>query len=106
MTAVLVRSWSARATPEGAKAYRRHFEDVVQPRLRGVPGHRGATLLRRDDGGDVELRVLTFWESLESIRAFAGRDTRAAVVADEARTLLKDYDREVHTFEVLVDTRS
>ena len=78
----------------------------MQPRLRGIPGHRGATLLRRDDGGDVELRVLTFWESLESIRAFAGRDTRAAVVAEEARTLLKDYDREVRTFEVLVDTRS
>jgi len=36
MTAVLVRSWSARATPEGAEAYRRHFEDVVQPRLRAV----------------------------------------------------------------------
>jgi len=27
-------------------------------------------------------------------------------VAEEARTLLKDYDREVRTFEVLVDTRS
>ncbi len=106
MTAVLVRSWSARATAAGAEAYRRHFEDVVQPRLRGVPGHRGAILLRRDDGSEVELCVLTFWESLESIRAFAGCDTTAAVVAEEARTLLEDYDREVRTFEVLVDTRS
>jgi heme-degrading monooxygenase HmoA len=49
--------------------------------------------------------VLTFWESLDAMRAFAGADTKTAVVAPEARAVLKDYDHEVRIFEVLVDTR-
>jgi heme-degrading monooxygenase HmoA len=52
------------------------------------------------------LLVLTFWESMEAIRAFAGADATTAVVAAEARAVLKDYDREVRIYEVLLDTRS
>ena len=36
MSGRLVRSWSARATPEGAEGYRRHFEDEVQPQVKDV----------------------------------------------------------------------
>jgi hypothetical protein len=50
--------------------------------------------------------VLTFWESLESMRALAGTDATTAVVAPEARAVLKDYDRDARIFEVLVDDRS
>jgi heme-degrading monooxygenase HmoA len=105
MSGVLVRSWSARATPEGAESYRRHFEDEVQPRLRGVSGQLGALLLRRDHEHEAELVVLTFWESLDAMREFAGADTKTAVVAPEARAVLKDYDHEVRILEVLVDAR-
>jgi heme-degrading monooxygenase HmoA len=61
--------------------------------------------MRRGDGSETELVVLTFWESMDAIRAFAGTDVTRAVVAPEARAVLKDYDREVRIFEVLVDTR-
>ena len=71
---VFVRSWSARATPEGAESYRRHFEDDVLPSLRAIAGQRGALLLRRADGAAAELVVLTFWDSMDAIRAFAGTE--------------------------------
>jgi heme-degrading monooxygenase HmoA len=100
-----VRSWSARATAEGAESYRRHFERDVRPALVGFPGQRGAILLRRDDGAEVSLQVLSFWESMDSIRAFAGAEATSAVVAPEARAVLKDYDREVRLYEVLLDSR-
>ena len=100
-----MRSWSARATPEGAESYRRHFEDEVLPRLRAVPGQRGALLLCRRVGPHAELAVLTFWNSMDAIQAFAGTEATTAVVAPKARSVLKDYDREVRIFEVLLDTR-
>jgi heme-degrading monooxygenase HmoA len=100
-----VRSWSARATPEGAESYRRHFELEVLPALEAIPGQRGALLLRRDEGSEARLLVLTFWESMDAIRAFAGPEATTAVVAPEARAILKDYDREVLIFEALLDTR-
>jgi len=103
---LFVRSWSARATLEGAESYRRHFEDEVLPRLKAIPGQRGALLLSRGEQSEAELIVLTFWESMDAIRAFAGTEAKAAVVAPEARAVLKDFDREVRIFEVLTDARA
>jgi heme-degrading monooxygenase HmoA len=77
----------------------------VLPRLKAIPGQRGALLLSRGDGRDAELIVLTFWESMDAIRAFAGTEATTAVVAPEARAVLDDYDREVRILEVLVDAR-
>ena len=102
---MFVRSWSARATPEGAESYRRHFENDVLPSLRAIAGQRGALLLSRADGAEAELVVLTFWDSMDAIRAFAGTAATTAVVAPEARAALKGYDREVRIFEALMDAR-
>jgi heme-degrading monooxygenase HmoA len=102
---LFVRSWSARATPEGAESYRRHFENDLLPSLRVIPGQRGALLLRRENGAEAELVVLTFWDSMDAIRAFAGTEVMTAVVAPEARAVLEGYDREVRIFETLVDAR-
>jgi heme-degrading monooxygenase HmoA len=101
-----VRSWSARATSDGAESYRRHFERDVLPALKTMAGQRGALLLRRDAGSEASLLVLSFWESMDAIRAFSGAEPTTAVVAPEARAVLKDYDREVLIFEVLVDSGS
>lgn len=100
------RYWSARATPDGADSYRRHFEAEVLTALSAVPGQRGGLLLRHDEGSHAKLVVLTFWESMDAIRAFAGKEMTTAVVAPEARAILEDYDREVLIFEVLVDARA
>ena len=103
---MFVRSWSARATPEGVESYRRHFENELLPRLRAVAGQRGALLLRRGLGPEAELVVLTFWDSMDAIRAFAGTEPTKAMVAPEARAVLVDYDREVRILEVLLDARA
>ena len=102
---MLVRSWSARATPAGTESYRRHFEDVLLPRLEAVPGQRGALLLCGNGGPERELVVLTFWDSMDAIRSFAGSEPTTAVVTPEARAALVYYDREVRIFEVLRDIR-
>ena len=90
-----VRTWSARADPEGAGSYSRYFTGTLLPELRKLPGFQGAYLLRRDLDGDgtVELTAHTFWESPEVIRAFAGDDITVAIVEPEARAMLLDFDR-------------
>ncbi|GIH93365.1 antibiotic biosynthesis monooxygenase family protein [Planobispora siamensis] len=100
---MIARIWCATATPEGADAYERHFAQSVLPALRGVAGHRGAYLLRRD-GSHVEIQVVTLWESPDAIRDFAGPEITAAVVEPEARAVLIDYDRTVTHHTVVVTT--
>lgn len=102
-TGMILRTWSARATEEGADAYQRYFEDVLLAELGRQPGFRGAHLALAGAAGDPvrELVVLTFWESIEAIRSFAGERFDTAVVEPEAQAVLVDYDRTVVHREVL-----
>lgn len=60
-------------SPEDADRYATFLDTTVLPELRTLPGHRGACLLRRE----LDLLIVTRWESLDAIRAFRGRGHRA-----------------------------
>ena len=96
----VVRSWSARATGAGAQAYLEHFERAVLPALRRLAGHRGALVLRRAQGEEIEITVLTLWTSLEAVHEFAGPDASRAVVEPEARAALTTFDTRAVHFEL------
>jgi heme-degrading monooxygenase HmoA len=102
--AVIFRAFHATATPEGADAYREHFTRSVLPGLQRIDGYQGAYLLRRDQHGQVELQVLTLWDSLEAIRRFAGANPHRAVVEPAAQAVLEAYDPTVTHHSVEVDT--
>jgi len=68
-----------------------------------VPGYVGADLLRRDAGAEIAFVTITRFESLESVRAFAGEDYEQAVVEPEARALLSRFDERSEHFEIVID---
>ena len=43
-----------------------------------MPGNLAAYALRRFEGDVMHIDMLTFWESLEAIKAFAGEDVEKA----------------------------
>ena len=51
------------------------------------------------DGG-IEIVVVTRWESMVAIRAFAGEDIDLAVITPEARAVLSRFDRRVRHIEL------
>jgi heme-degrading monooxygenase HmoA len=94
---VIARTWRGSARPEQADAYVAHLRERTFPQLTTIPGHRGAYVLRRDGGSQVEFTVITLWESIDAIRRFAGDDPELAVVPPAAQALLSSYDdRAVH----------
>jgi len=92
---MIVRSWQATATPAGAREYTRHFDTVVLPRLAALDGFRGACVLLDESAELVRIEDLTFWESLDAVRAFAGADLGTAVVDEAARRMLLSFDTTV-----------
>ncbi|HKW61875.1 MAG TPA: YciI-like protein [Candidatus Acidoferrum sp.] len=96
----IVRHWSARTTEAQLPKYLEHFSKNVLPELRRVAGFLGANVSVRHAGTDADILVETTWRSLEAVRAFAGADLEAAVVAPEAAALLADYDRRVRHYEI------
>jgi heme-degrading monooxygenase HmoA len=105
-SAMIVRTWSARATSDGTKKYITHFRRKVLPQLQQIRGYRGALLLRRGENEKVEVQVLTFWNSMASIRQFAGTDLDRAVVENEAKVVLQDFDSRVAHFNIVLDARN
>lgn len=100
---VIARVWTARTTPAQAPAYAAHLRTRVLPQLRALSGYAGASLLRRDADGETELIVVTRWQSLDAVRAFAGDDLDAAVVEDEAAAVLTWYDTRVRHYEIVTE---
>ena len=99
---MIARLWSAQTTTAQAPAYAEHLRSQVLPALRKVDGYAGALLLERPAADGVEVLVLTFWQSAEAIRGFAGGDPEKAVVAAEAAALLTRFDQSVRHYEVAV----
>lgn len=103
---MIARVWRGATTPAEADAYVAHLRERTFPTLTHIPGHRGGYVLRRESGGRVEFTVVTLWESLGAIRAFAGADAEAAVVPPEARALLASCDDRAVHWDVALDNSS
>jgi heme-degrading monooxygenase HmoA len=101
---MIARIWKARATPERVREYADYLTSTIVPELTAIRGYQGVTLLQRDQNGAVEVTVITWWESLEVIRAFAGEAIETAVVHDSAARMLIDFDRSVEHHQVTFDT--
>jgi heme-degrading monooxygenase HmoA len=84
------RGWAA--TPENAEAYEQLLRTTVLPWVANHDGHRGSYLVRREVEEGVEFATLTLWDSLESVKEFAGEDYEVAVVPEPAQAVLSRWD--------------
>jgi heme-degrading monooxygenase HmoA len=100
MIARVWRGWADRST---ADDYRRHYETEVREHLRQIPGFRGARLLRRDTGDEVEFTSITYFATIDDVAAFAGDTPDRAVVEEAARRVLTRWDEHVVHHEVVLD---
>ena len=97
---MIARMWRGRATVENAPLYREHATRHVFPSLASIPGHRGAYLLTHEGPNEVEFLAVTLWDSLDSIKAFAGEDCENAVVEPQARAVLSHFETFAKHYEI------
>jgi heme-degrading monooxygenase HmoA len=97
MVARIWRGWTRR---KDADAYVAYIEETGLSEYRATPGNRGAWMLRRDDGERTEFVTLSFWDSLEAIRGFAGDDVERAVFYPEDDKFLVEREETVTHWDV------
>ena len=72
-----------------------------------IQGNLGYQLMRIDGGPDgteyVEFQVISYWESLESIKAYAGSDIRRTRDLPRDKEFLVDMEPFVRNYELLVN---
>jgi heme-degrading monooxygenase HmoA len=98
---MISRHWKGITKPGHAERYVDHLRTDTFPRLSAVPGFRHASILRREVEGGTEFQIVTVWESLRAIQAFAGMDPEVAVVPPVVQAMMKDYDSRVRHYEII-----
>lgn len=102
---MISRIWHGWTNSENADRYERLLLDEILPGIadRGIAGYRGAHLLRKDGEAEVEFVTVLWFESLASVRAFAGEDYETAYVPPAARAVLSRFDERSLHFDVVLE---
>jgi heme-degrading monooxygenase HmoA len=98
---VISRHWRGTCRREQAEAYVDHLRGQTVPALANIAGFVRASILRREVEKGTEFQVVTVWESLDAIRAFAGPDPEAAVVPAMVQEMMVEFEARATHYEVV-----
>ena len=99
---MISRIWHGWTSRADADTYEAMLRADVLPGIHRVKGYRGAYLLRRDSGDEVEFVTITQFDDLNAVRAFAGSDYEVAVIHEPARKLLRRFDARSQHYETIL----
>jgi heme-degrading monooxygenase HmoA len=98
---MISRHWRGIARTEAADRYVAHLRGDTFPQLAKLGGFVDAAILKRAVPAGVEFRIVTTWESLEAIRAFAGVNLEKAVVPEAVQQMMVAFDATVEHYEIV-----
>jgi heme-degrading monooxygenase HmoA len=98
---MIARTWHGIVSAAKADAYADFLLRVALPDYQGTPGNKGVTFLRRVEGDTAHFLLITLWESLDSIKQFAGDDVEKARYYPEDTDFLLEFEPNAFHYEVL-----
>ena len=97
---MIARIWRGAVRADDAAAYASYIQETGVEGYRAIPGNRGAWALWRVEGDRAEFVTVSFWDSREAIKGFAGQDIEIAVFYPEDDRFLVERDLTAHHYEV------
>ena len=96
---MIARHWRGWTDVRNADAYEFLLKSRVLPELERVAGYRGGYVLRSEGTEEVEFVVVNLFDSIESVRLFAGADYSTPAFEPEARLLFSRAERIARHYE-------
>lgn len=97
---MILRLWRAKVRSSQADACLKYQLKVGPPGYRAIEGNKGILVLGRSLGDLYEIAMMTFWDSVESIRQFAGDPPDRARYYDRDSEFLVDPPDKADHFDV------
>lgn len=98
---MIVRMWHGRVPTSKADTYREFTNRRAIPDYRSVKGNLSVYVLERSEGNVTHFITLTFWESLEAIKGFAGENVETAKYYPEDKDYLLEFEPSAVHYEVV-----
>ena len=99
---MIARIWKGAVRKQDGDAYAEYMHETGVASYVKTPGNHGVWMLRREVGEHTEFLMFTLWDSLESVKAFAGEDYERAVFYPQDERFL--VERDLTATHYLVDT--
>lgn len=97
---MISRHWKGTTKPGLADRYIAHLRQDTFAQLAALAGYRSAYILTREVPEGTEFQIITLWDSMEAVRAFAGAPADVAVVPPVAQAMMAHYDSHVVHYEI------
>ncbi len=98
---MIARSWHGVTKAAQAEQYLKYLHATGLDDIGKTEGNRGVMVLRRIDGDRAHFQLISFWNSYEAIRRFAGDEIERAFYYPEDKDFLLELEPEVAHYEVV-----
>jgi len=99
---MIARLWKGIFRSGKGDLYIQHLQTKTLPRLEKTQGFIKMEYLQKETTSGKEFLIITYWESVDAIRQFAGGNLEAAVVVSNgSRELMSSFDDFVLHYEVV-----
>ncbi|MEH2360695.1 antibiotic biosynthesis monooxygenase family protein [Nostoc sp.] len=102
---VVARIWHGQTLTNKAEEYYKYLTEAGIKKIQSIPGNLGAQVFRRTNGTITEFTVISYWESRNAIRAFAGNNIEQVHPLPKDNQYLIEPETKVKHFDVLLDQR-
>ncbi|NQY93045.1 MAG: antibiotic biosynthesis monooxygenase [Campylobacteraceae bacterium] len=98
---MIARQWRARCPKEQKEAFIKYLYQTGVKDTSSTEGFKGAQIFTRDLEDKSEVTLISYWDELESIKAFAGVDIEVARLYPEDHKYELEPDTFVSHYEVV-----
>ena len=98
---MIARIWRGITLAEKADSYLDYLRETGLRDYAKTAGNRDVRVLRRIQGEHCEIMLVTFWDSMDSVSAFAGENPDRSVYYPEDEQYLLEMEPLVRHYEVV-----
>ena len=98
---MIARLWHGRTLTTRADAYEKYLDETGVKKILATKGNYGVEVLRHADGPKTDFLVISYWESLDAVKRFAGPDYQKAVIMPRDAEFLIEVEPNVAHYEVV-----
>lgn len=100
---MIARIWHGTTKPTDSDEYLEYLNKTGIPDYRRTKGNLRAFVLRRTENETTHFLTLSFWDSIESIKNFAGEDYEKARYYPQDEDFLLTFEENVTHYELFSD---
>ncbi|MBX3064526.1 MAG: antibiotic biosynthesis monooxygenase [Anaerolineae bacterium] len=97
---MIARLWKGWTPLSNGDAYELLLRDHILPGIHRLAGFQGAYILRQDGETETEFVIVTLFNALDDVRAFAGDSYTTPVIEPEARALLSRFENFASHYDI------